>query len=201
MIDVLIATANHGKANEIKEIFKDSPFHPHFLFDYPELMSIAIQENASSFEGNALIKALIIGQAAKALVLADDNGLCVDALNGGPGVLSARYSPEKTDMANNLKLLNALTSVPMTERGCHYSCSVAIYDHKDNFVATTEARWLGRVALSSRGDKSFGYAPIFLAQDFNYEKTNAECDPQELININHRGQAFKKALQILKNRY
>jgi inosine/xanthosine triphosphate pyrophosphatase family protein len=72
MIDVLIATANHGKANEIKEIFKDSPFHPHFLFDYPELMSIAIQENASSFEGNALIKALIIGQAAKALVLADD---------------------------------------------------------------------------------------------------------------------------------
>jgi inosine/xanthosine triphosphate pyrophosphatase family protein len=55
--------------------------------------------------------------------------------------------------------------------------------------------------FSSRGDKSFGYAPIFLAQDFNYEKTNAECDPQELININHRGQAFKKALQILKNRY
>lgn len=201
MREILIATANQGKAKEIAEIFKSSDFTPHFLFEYPELMKINIQENADSFEGNALIKALLIGQASQMITLADDSGICVDALDGAPGVLSARYSPEKTDAANNLKLLNALKDIPLSERNCHYHCSVAIYDPTDNFVDTVAAVWLGKVALEVRGEKSFGYAPIFLAKDFNYEKTNAECDPAELVTINHRGQAFNKALKILTARY
>ncbi|MDD3285500.1 MAG: non-canonical purine NTP pyrophosphatase [Patescibacteria group bacterium] len=201
MEDILIATANRGKAQEISEIFRNSGFNLHFLFEYPELMKINIQENASSFEGNALIKALLIGQAAGMLTLADDSGLCVDALKGAPGVLSARYSAEKTDIANNLKLLDALSAVPMSERDCHYHCSVAIYNPQDNFIDTVAAVWRGKVALEMRGDKSFGYAPIFLAGDFNYEKSNAECEPEELVVINHRGQAFKQALKILISRY
>lgn len=201
MRDILIATANKGKAAEISEIFKNSDFHPYFLFEYPELLSIVIRENAKDFEGNALIKALLIGQASGLLTLADDSGLCVDFLNGAPGVLSARYSAERTDEANNKKLLTALAGVPLTERNCHYHCSVAIFNPVDNFIETTTGLWPGKVALESRGNKSFGYAPVFLAENFNYEKTNAELDPDELININHRGLAFRAALEILKNKY
>ena len=201
MKDILIATANRGKAQEIAAIFQGSSFYPHFLYEYPDLQKIDIQENAQSFEGNALIKALLIGQASGMITLADDSGICVEALGGAPGVLSARYSEERTDAANNQKLLMALAGVPTERRNCHYHCSVAIYNPVDNFVATTLGTWSGRVAEKESGDRSFGYAPIFLAAEFNYEKSNAECEPEELIAINHRGRAFRAALEILQEKY
>jgi XTP/dITP diphosphohydrolase len=201
MKDILIATANRGKAREIEVIFQGSSFRPHFLYEYPDLQKINIQENAQSFEGNALIKALLIGQASGMITLADDSGICVEALEGAPGVLSARYSEERTDAANNQKLLLALAGIPTEKRNCHYHCSVAIYNPLDNFVATTVGVWQGRVAEKESGDRSFGYAPIFLAAEFNYEKSNAECDPEELTAINHRGRAFRGALEILQEKY
>lgn len=201
MKDILIATANRGKAQEITAIFQGSPFHPRFLYEFPDLEKIIIQENAQSFEGNALIKALLIGKASGMITLADDSGICVDALGGAPGVLSARYSEERTDVANNQKLLLALAGVPIEHRHCHYHCSVAIYNPVDNFVATTIGIWKGRVAEKESGSGSFGYAPIFLAAEFNYEKSNAECEPEELIAINHRGRALRAALEILQEKY
>jgi len=200
--EILIATANKGKAHEIKEIFKDTDFDLKFLFDFEEqLADVSIQENAKSFEGNALIKAIIIGDHLQMITLADDSGICVDVLDGRPGVYSARYSEEKTDEANNQKLLTEMAGVPMSERDCHYSCVVAIYDPTTKFVETTEGQWQGRVALGPRGTKSFGYAPIFLSKNANYEKTNAEFDANELIEINHRGKAFRAAIEVLKKNY
>ena len=200
--EILIATANKGKAHEIKEIFKDTDFDLKFLYDFEEqIADLNIQENAKSFEGNALIKAIIVGDHLQMITLADDSGICVDALGGRPGVYSARYSEEKTDEANNQKLLSEMAGVPMDERGCHYSCVVAIYDPSTKFVETTEGQWQGRVALEPRGTKSFGYAPIFLSKNANYEKTNAEFDANELIEINHRGKAFRAAIEVLKKNY
>lgn len=196
---ILIATANHGKAEEIKRIFQDSDFDLRFLFDFPDkFKDIEIMENAKSFEGNALIKAIIAGDVLGMITLADDSGLCVDALNGEPGVFSGRYSGRGTDQSNWEKLLQELEGISFDDRNCHYNCTVAIYDPKTKFVETVSGVWDCKVAQEARGNKSFGYAPVILAKDFGYQKTNAECEPEELIGINHRGKVFKKAMEILK---
>lgn len=200
--EILIATANKGKSHEIKEIFKDTDFDLKFLYDFEDQMKdLDIQENAKSFEGNALIKAIVVGDHLQMITLADDSGICIDALSGKPGVYSARYSEDKTDEANNKKVLDEMSGVPMEDRDCHYSCVVAIYDPATKFVETTEGQWQGRVAITPRGTKSFGYAPIFLSKNANYEKTNAEFDANELIEINHRGKAFRAAIEVLKKQY
>ncbi|MEI6498842.1 MAG: RdgB/HAM1 family non-canonical purine NTP pyrophosphatase [bacterium] len=196
--EILIATLNRGKANEIKEIFKDTNFDLRFLYEFEDrIKDLEIQENAKSFEGNALIKAIIIGDQLQMITLADDSGLSVDALDGKPGIFSARYSKEKTDLANYEKVLFEMKEVPFEKRGCHYTCTVAIYDPSTKFVKTTEGQWHGRIALEPRGTKSFGYSPIFLSKDTDYKKTSAEFEPYELIEINHRGQAFRDAINEL----
>jgi len=197
---IVIATANPGKAEEIKKIFQETDFDLKFLFDFPEqLKNIKILENAKSFEGNALIKAIIVGDTLGLLTLADDSGLCVEALDGRPGVFSARYSGAGTDEGNYLKVLEEMKDIPFAQRGCYYNCTVAIYDPQTKFVDTASGIWEGKVAFEPKGDKSFGYAPIILARDFNYEKTNAELDHADLIALNHRGRAFREAIKILRN--
>jgi XTP/dITP diphosphohydrolase len=195
---ILVATANQGKVAEIRHIFHHTNFDLKFLSDFSEqFKGITIHENAKSFEGNALIKAIVVGDLLNMITLADDSGLCVDALEGRPGIYSARYSKEGTDEANYSKVLKEMENVPFEKRDCHYNCTVAIYDPTTKFVDTVSGAWNGKVALAPRGDKSFGYAPIFLSENSNYQKTNAEFDPEDLIAINHRGQAFKKAIGVL----
>ncbi|MCU0679970.1 MAG: non-canonical purine NTP pyrophosphatase [Planctomycetes bacterium] len=197
---ILIATNNKGKAEEIKKIFQNTNFEPKFLFDFSEqLKDLKIIENAKSFEGNALIKAIVVGDILKMITLADDSGLCVKALDDRPGVLSARYSEAGTDRENYLKVLKEMTGIPFAKRDCYYNCAVAIYDPKTKFVDTVFGIWEAKIALEPKGEKSFGYAPIILAKDFDYKKTNAEFDPEDLININHRGKAFKQAIKVLED--
>jgi XTP/dITP diphosphohydrolase len=200
MKTILIATANRGKAEEIRKIFEGTEYDLKFLFDFPdETKYLNLVENAKSFEGNALIKAIIAGDVLNMLTLADDSGLVIKALDGRPGVYSARYSGEGDDKANYLKVLDEMKDIPFASRDCYYHCSVAIYDPKTKFVDTVSGTWEGKVAFEPKGDKSFGYAPIILAKDFNYERTNAEFDHTELINVNHRGKAFRKAIDVLRN--
>lgn len=195
---ILIATENKGKIKELEEIFADADFELHFLGEFrQQLGDFEILENAKSFEGNALIKAIIVGEKLGMLTLADDSGLCVDALGGMPGVYSARYSEEKTDAANNEKLLAEMKDIPEEQRGCYYNCTVAIYDPATHFVETVSGQWHGRIGAQPCGTKSFGYAPIFLSKEHGYEKTNAELDPEDLIGINHRGKAFRAAIEVL----
>jgi XTP/dITP diphosphohydrolase len=199
--EILIATENLGKANEIREIFGKSKYKLHFLYEFKEkLGDLKIKECAQTFEGNALIKAIVVGDLLGMITLADDSGLCVDMLDGRPGVYSARYSKKGTDEENNKKVLLEMKKIPSEKRSCHYECTVAVYDPKTKFLKTVTGQWDGRIALSPKGTKSFGYAPIFLSRETKYKKTNAEFDPEYLININHRGKAFRKAIKVL-NKY
>jgi len=199
-IKILIASANRGKAEEIKKIFKDTNFELKFLYDFPEeTKNLNLVENAKSFEGNALIKSIVAGDFLNMITLADDSGICIDALGGRPGVYSARYAGTGIDEDNNAKVLAEMKDVPEEKRACHYHCTVAIYDPTTKFVDTVEGIWEGRLALAPKGNKSFGYAPIFLAKEFDYKETNAERDSEDLIKINHRGSAFRKAIEVLDN--
>ncbi|HRY63323.1 MAG TPA: RdgB/HAM1 family non-canonical purine NTP pyrophosphatase [Patescibacteria group bacterium] len=199
---ILLATKNQGKLKEIREIFQGSSFEIIGRDELPTetTQNMEIEETAQSFEGNALIKAIVLGEISGFVTLADDSGLCVEALNGAPGVNSARYSGGG-DKENNLKLLGEMAGQSEEKRDAHYQCVVAIYDPTMKKAQTVFGRWDGRIALEMRGDKSFGYAPVFLPREFGYKVTTAELDNEEIIKINHRGQAFRQARKILEEKY
>jgi XTP/dITP diphosphohydrolase len=147
-------------------------------------------EDRPTFEGNALLKARA-GLAATGLPsVADDSGLCVDALNGMPGVLSARWSgPPKDDGRNNRLLLDQLHDVPDERRGAHFACAVAFCaPGLDELVV--EGRMDGRVLRETRGSGGFGYDVLFCADEFP-DRTTAELDPADKDSVSHRGRALR----------
>jgi XTP/dITP diphosphohydrolase len=147
-------------------------------------------EDQPTFEGNALLKARA-GLAATGLPsVADDSGLCVDALNGMPGVLSARWSGQpKDDGRNNLLLLDQLHDVPDERRGAHFACAVAFCSPGlDELVV--EGRMDGRVLRETRGTGGFGYDVLFCADEFP-DRTTAELAPADKDSVSHRGRALR----------
>jgi len=146
-------------------------------------------EDQPTFEGNALLKARA-GLAATGLPsLADDSGLCVDALNGMPGVLSARWSgPPKSDQRNNELLLHQLADVPDERRGAHFTCAVA-FCHPTAGELVVEGRMDGRVVRETRGSGGFGYDVLFRAD--GHEVTTAELTPADKDAVSHRGKALR----------
>lgn len=148
-------------------------------------------EDAPTFEGNALIKARA-GFAATGLpTVADDSGLCVDALNGMPGVLSARWGgPPKSDERNNELLLAQLSDVPDERRGAHFACAIAfVWDGGEIVI---EGRMDGRIIREVRGDGGFGYDVLFVAVDTEDGRTSAELSIEEKDAISHRGRALRE---------
>ncbi|WP_457190568.1 RdgB/HAM1 family non-canonical purine NTP pyrophosphatase [Nocardioides sp. P5_E3] len=149
-------------------------------------------EDQPTFEGNALLKARA-GVAATGLPsVADDSGLCVDALNGMPGVLSARWSgPPKSDERNNELLLAQLDDVPDGRRGAHFACAVA-WVMPDGRERVVEGRMDGRIIRKVRGTGGFGYDVVFVAVEHDAEDlTSAELEPGEKDRISHRGRALR----------
>ena len=150
-------------------------------------------EDQPSFEGNALLKARAAVAATGLPSLADDSGLCVDALNGMPGVLSARWSgPPKSDDRNNRLLLSQLSDVPDARRGAHFVAAVAFcYPTSDGGVAehVVHGRMDGRIIRSVRGTGGFGYDVVFAAS--GYDLTTAELSVAEKDEISHRGKALR----------
>jgi XTP/dITP diphosphohydrolase len=154
-------------------------------------------EDEATFLGNAALKARA-GLAATGLPsIADDSGLCVDALNGMPGVLSARWSgPPKDDQRNNSLLLDQLHDVPDARRGAHFACAVAFCapptaDAPQGTELVVEGRMDGRVLRETRGSGGFGYDVLFEAVEFP-GRTTAELDPDEKDSISHRGRALRE---------
>jgi XTP/dITP diphosphohydrolase len=150
-------------------------------------------EDQPTFEGNALLKARA-GVAATGLpTLADDSGLCVDALNGMPGVLSARWSGlPKDDGRNNRLLLDQLADVPDERRRAHFTCAVA-FCHPDGVELVVHGEMRGRVIRELRGDGGFGYDVLFVADEHAAEGlTSAELDAEEKDRISHRGRALRE---------
>lgn len=151
-------------------------------------------EDAPTFEGNALIKARAGFRASGLPTVADDSGLCVEALNGMPGVLSARWGGRpKSDERNNQLLLDQLGDVPDERRGAHFTAVVAfVYDDGPEGEIVVEGRMEGRVLREPRGEGGFGYDPLFVAADTPDGRTSAQLTVAEKDAISHRGKALRE---------
>ncbi|GHJ57796.1 non-canonical purine NTP pyrophosphatase [Nocardioides sp. OK12] len=160
-------------------------------------------EDQPTFVGNALLKARAGHEATGLPTLADDSGLCVDALNGMPGVLSARWAgPGKDDAANNALLLAQLADVPEVRRGAHFACAVAYVDGPGEAgQLVVEGRMDGTVITELRGEGGFGYDALFVADEHSEpERTSAELDPAEKDRVSHRGRALREIAPLVARR-
>ena len=187
---VVIASNNAHKAREIAEALD----FPGWEFRTLRELGIASdpEEDADTFEGNARIKARAAREASGGReVLADDSGLVVDALDGAPGVRSARYAGEDaTDAANNSKLLDELADVPDAQRTARFVCTLVFID-EDGSEEVAHGVVEGRIGRAERGEHGFGYDPLFLPDVFGGERTLAEALPQEKNAVSHRGNALR----------
>ncbi|MDZ5623406.1 RdgB/HAM1 family non-canonical purine NTP pyrophosphatase [Nocardioides sp. HM23] len=195
-VEILVASRNAKKLEEMQRILRDHLDQVEVLglddvapYDEPD-------EDQPTFEGNALLKARA-GVASSGLpTLADDSGLCVDALNGMPGVLSARWSgPPKSDERNNNLLLAQLADVPDERRTAYFTCAVALV-LPDGTVRVVQDRMDGRITREVRGSGGFGYDVLFEADD-RPGVTTAELDPADKDAISHRGKALRQIAPIV----
>ena len=170
MKEIVIATRNKKKLYELEKYLKGIKARVRSLEDLNG--APFVREDGDTFKKNAIKKALAISKFTKGLVLADDSGLVVDALNGRPGVRSSRFAgPKKDDRENSLKLLKCLEGVPLKKRTARFVCAVAIAD-KGKAIKVIEEDCKGFVAFSVRGRYGFGYDPLFLIP--KYKKTFGE---------------------------
>lgn len=197
MPTVLVASRNLKKVEEMRRILAE---HLEGGVEVVGLDDVATfdepVEDEPTFEGNALLKARA-GVAATGLpTIADDSGLCVDALNGMPGVLSARWSgPPKSDERNNELLLAQLSDVPDDRRTAHFACAVALV-HPDGRELVVEGRMDGRVIREVRGSGGFGYDVLFVADDFP-DVTTAELSREDKDAVSHRGKALREIAPLV----
>lgn len=187
---LVLATRNPGKVRELNALLSGLGFAVKGLDAFPRIGEI--EETGTTFEENALIKARTVAAATGLAALADDSGLEVDALDGAPGVYSARYSdPDATDEKNNQKLLDALRTVPEERRGCRF-VSVVAACAPGGAVLVAQGRWEGRVLPAPRGGGGFGYDPLFLDPELGMSA--AELDPETKNARSHRGRALRALL-------
>jgi XTP/dITP diphosphohydrolase len=194
---LLIATTNAGKVKEIRHELEVAGLIGDF--DVVGLKDLAgaytdCVEDRPTFIGNATKKARHFAKLAGCLTLADDSGLCVDALNGAPGVYSARYagvSGHGADAANNAKLLDALKDVPDDKRHAQFVCSMALATPYADLAVMVD-QVAGVLLREPRGDNGFGYDPLFYFPQF--KRTTAELDMQSKSKISHRGKALRRMI-------
>lgn len=196
MKKLIVATKNKGKLGEIAEILSRLPFEVISMEDAG--INIDIEENGSTFEENALIKARTVAAASGEAAMGDDSGLEVDFLNGAPGIYSARFGGEgATDADKNVKLLGLLDAVPDNKRSARFVCAAAVVfpDRTELVVRGTCEGVIGHKPLGSNG---FGYDPVFYLPEF--KKTFAQLDSEEKNRISHRGKALRLVCEELRKR-
>ncbi|MBY0474641.1 MAG: RdgB/HAM1 family non-canonical purine NTP pyrophosphatase [Nitrosomonas sp.] len=197
MIDTLkrlvIASNNQGKLREISALLEPLAIAvvPQSNFDAGE-----VDEPYGTFVENALTKARHASRYSGLPALADDSGICVSALNGAPGVSSARYAGEpKSDERNNRKLVEALKN--QSDRRAYYYCVIVLLRHADDpQPIIVDGSWHGEIVDQPRGEGGFGYDPYFFVPDFG--KTAAELTAEQKNHISHRGQALAQLVAILR---
>lgn len=189
---LILATRNPGKIEELRRILADLATRQDETIELAgtdEFGLDDVEETGDSFAANALIKARAVATATGLPAVADDSGLCVDALNGMPGIYSARWAGVHGNDRANLELLLAqLSHVPEERRGAHFACAAALVT-PDGREIVEEGRLYGRVITEPRGGGGFGYDPIFLPESSG--QTLAEIDASEKDAISHRGRAFR----------
>lgn len=193
MSQLVIASGNAGKLREIARILAPLGIEsvPQSQFNVPDC-----PEPYVTFVENCLAKARHASLHSGLPALADDSGICVEALGGAPGVQSARYAGEpKSDASNNDKLIAALANE--TNRRAHYTCVMVYVRHPDDpEPVIAEGRWFGEIIDAPRGENGFGYDPYFLVPEFG--KTGAELDADTKNTVSHRGQALRDLVDKLK---
>lgn len=195
MKQLLVATGNLGKVKEFAELLTD--LNVHWIGQKDTGFDMDVEETGSTFTENAILKATQWSKLTGHITLADDSGLEVDALDGAPGLYTARYgTPGMTHEERYLYLLKNIEHVAMAERTAQFRCVIAVADGKGNVLTTTEGVCHGRIAFAPVGSHGFGYDPIFIP-DGQDGKTMAELSPKEKHPISHRGLAIEKLKAFL----
>jgi len=189
-MDLVLATKNPGKLRELKELASQ------FAWLHLELApdDFDPEETGSTFIENAIIKATAAAEMTGKLAIADDSGITVAALNGAPGIRSARYCPG-TDIDRRRKLLKELEAVAEGNRDAAFVCAMALCDGEGRVLHTTQAEWPGVIGQDERGENGFGYDPIFIVPDLGL--TSAQISPEQKNQRSHRGQAWRSMLTFL----
>jgi XTP/dITP diphosphohydrolase len=195
---MVLATRNQGKIEEIRSILKGSDIRGHFkitsLLDYPDIPEIV--EDGATFVENAQKKALTVARFTGLMAIADDSGLEVEALEGAPGVYSARFAGEgAADSENIKKLLGLLSRVPFEKRNARFVCVIALATPEGD-VHLVEGECPGMIAAEERGTSGFGYDPVFIVPA--YGKTFAELGSEIKNKISHRAMALNKLCSLLE---
>jgi len=190
---IVLASGNQGKIKEFQAILAGHPVVPQSQFNIEEA-----EETGSTFIENAIIKARNAAFQAKSAAIADDSGLAVDALNGAPGVISARYAGlGASDRENLLKLLQDMKGVPEQQRTARFICVIVLMEHADDSTPViAQGIWEGRILDKPCGENGFGYDPIFWVPE--YQCASAQLDPKVKNTISHRGQALKALTELMK---
>lgn len=197
-MQLLLATANRGKVREFRQMLGDDRFGWSDLSQHPEIP--APEETGRTFRANACLKAAYYATQLKTWALADDSGLEVDALEGAPGVLSARWAEVNSagtgDSANNDLLLKQLDSIPDQQRTARFVCVLALSDDRGRIIVTARDTVEGRIIHSPRGANGFGYDPLFLIDAVG--QTTAELGPDRKHEISHRGKALRQLRALMQ---
>lgn len=192
---IVFASNNEGKLDEIRFLAKDLSFE---VIGMKEAgIEIDIPENGSTFQENSMIKAKTIHQLIGGIVMADDSGLCIDALGGEPGILSARFFGDNTTYKEKFAEINRLlTGVPLEKRTAKFICAITVICEDNREIAVEECM-SGIILDHEVGENGFGYDPIFFLPEFG--KTAAQLSEEEKNAISHRGKAFRSILAKMFN--
>ena len=195
---LVLATRNKHKLEEIQAIFNFKALEISSAFDYPEIPDV--EEDGDTLEANAIKKAVTLAKALNCWAMADDSGLEVAALNGAPGVYSARFAgPSADDAANNALLLNELADVPDARRTAHYACHMTLAAADGSVVATSSGQCHGRIDRKAHGGGGFGYDPLFLVPE--YHRSFGEIAAEVKAMISHRGRALRAMVDCLRRHH
>ncbi len=193
MKTIILATHNHGKVAEFNELLSAFAYNfvPQSQFGVPD-----IEETGLSFVENALLKARHASQLTGMPALADDSGICIDALKGAPGIYSARYAGEHgNSKANIAKVLAELKDVPKNQRQAKFVCCLVYVEHADDQLPLVyQGIWPGEILFAEQGEKGFGYDPIFYVPD--YHCSAAELAPEVKNKISHRARALAQLASL-----
>ena len=192
---LVLASSNRGKLAELREALAPLALE---LFPLSDWTDVSPDEDGDSFSANALIKARHAARITGLPSLADDSGLEVQALDGAPGIRSARYAGDAaTDAANNQKLLAALAGLPASARRARFRCVIALVRNADDPAPLlAEGSWEGEILTAPRGSQGFGYDPLFL--DPGLQRSAADLAPADKLARSHRGQAIQRLLKTLE---
>jgi XTP/dITP diphosphohydrolase len=192
---LVVGTRNSKKRVELLDILGDLPIELRDLTAYSDAPEV--EEDGTTFEENARKKAVVLSRALGAWVLGEDSGLVVPALNGRPGVYSARFAGKQgDDEANNERLLAELAPLPDSARAAYYICTAALANPQGEVVAVVEGRCHGTIIKDRRGKGGFGYDPLFLVPE--YHRTFGELSATVKHALSHRGRAMAHLRPVLR---